>query len=109
MQKFQWRGTNYEAIVKAVNPKYRKRDVYLSSAESVSMYNMNWEGGSINEYYKVELVGTKYFATKIAAPSNPWRAPASQNFELKGRIVVQGGMFCGKEATLHIFVEGEPK
>ena len=111
MQKMKWRGTNYEAIVRCLHNNYKKRDIYVCQAKSVTLHDLNWGGGSRNEYWQVELIGTQYVATKIGDNHTaPWNnKDEGKRIELNGKIIVQGGTFCGKEATLFVYVEGEPR
>lgn len=93
-------------IVKATFPDYRKRKVYLRAAENVTLYDLNWSGGTRAEYRTCTLDGRGIGNTSAYSQLAPWNnyaegktLPIPQGF-----AVVRGGHFCGKAATLAIMV-----
>ena len=85
---------------------YRKRKVYIRAAESITLYDLNWSGGTRNQYAVFTVDGQ---AGPTAAKYNqlaPWANPA-EGASLpipEGFVVVESGHFCGRESTARIHV-----
>jgi hypothetical protein len=94
------------AIVRATFPKYNKQKVYIEARETVTLHDLNWGGGTRNEYRACTLNGV---ATGNLARWNqvaPWNNTA-EGMTVPvpaGVVVVRGGHFCGKESSLCIIV-----
>ena len=99
--------TTVRRIVNATFPSYRKRKVWVRASESVSIYNLNWDGGSRNEYRACSIEGRAGGSLDRFKDYAPWDPRQIHNQSvplLPGAVVVQGGTFCGKDATLTIHV-----
>jgi hypothetical protein len=96
---------DFQAIIRATFPQYKKHSVYLSAAESVSLSSLNWSGGSRSEYRACTSDG-KPIPNKfnMSAPA-PWENPFEglQCNIPQGVCIVSSGFFCGKQSTLHIY------
>lgn len=93
-------------IVRATFPKYRKRKVYLRAAETVTLQDLNWSGGTRSEYRACTLDGRSAGGSAEYSQLAPWNNPA-EGVTLpipQGMVCVRGGYFCGKESTLSILV-----
>ena len=94
------------AIVAATFPAYRKQKVYIKASESVTLHDLNWGGGTRNEYRAATIHGVE------AGNLSRWNAVAPWNNSAEGMsvpvpvgmVIVQGGCFCGKDSTLSIHV-----
>ncbi len=95
---------NYKHIINATFPGYRKRKVFISYRNKVSLYGLNWSGGSRLEYEACTIEGKPLPRKVNMSTPAPWVNPyEGQEIEIpKGMVVVSGGCFCGKPATLHI-------
>jgi len=97
-----------KAIIAATFPDYKKHDVYVGAAEKVTLHDLNWSGGSRSEYRACTIDGKPTENKYAAAMHVP--APWDNMFEGKtvdvpeGFVIVRGGYFCGKTATLFINV-----
>lgn len=94
------------AIIRATFPGYKGRKVAIRPVESVWFHDVNWSGGSRNQYRACTLDGRpteKQPDTGARAPwDNPYdglRVPTAQGF-----CIVEHCMFCGKDLGLRIYV-----
>lgn len=102
------------AIVRATFPGYKRKKVYVRASETVSIYGLNWEGGSRNEYRACTVNGVHTGGMDEYHQYAPWDSRQVHNAQVPiptGMIVVQGGHFCGKESilTLHVNPADMPK
>ncbi len=92
--------------MKTLFPGYRKRAVNVVAGTKVSFYDLNWSGGTRNEYTIVDLAtgDTKSFGrwNQIAPWNNPYEG-ATVDLPV-GFAIVETGFFCGKEKTARILV-----
>lgn len=93
------------AVVRAVDPSYRKPKAVVRVGETVTLSGTYWSGGTRSTYTAVSL------ATKQSsgAPQyNPpqFGGPASDPIVTlpEGAVIVETGTFCGKKATAVINV-----
>ncbi len=85
---------------------YRKRAVYVCPTTRAVISGVNWSGGSRSVYHGVDLAsGHIQTAAHFGQPA-PWANP----FEgatidiLPGKALIETGTFCGKAATMRIYV-----
>jgi len=93
-------------MIRALFPDYRKRQIVVWPTETVTIYDLNWSGGTRAQYHAIDLVSgqLKSFAHWSSPP--PWDNPhegARVNL-LPGYAVAKTGDFCGKTATLYLYV-----
>lgn len=95
-------------IVRATFPNYRRKRVWVRAAESITLSGLNWDGGSRDEYRACSIDGKQGSGVTTGILSTP--APWNNQFEGKsvpipqGYVIVRGGTFCGKDATLCLHV-----
>ena len=95
-----------KSIINATFPDYRKRNVFIKESDTVTFYDVNWSGGTRSEYRACTIDGKPLQTMVNMGGPAPWANP----FEgLKvnippGMVVVSGGHFCGKVATLSITI-----
>jgi hypothetical protein len=90
-------------LVLAADPSYKKKSVFVSSSETISIGGTYWSGGSKSTYHAVKLdtlavlQGKQFNPPQFGGPAvNPEVAiPA-------GVAIIETGIFCGKTATAHI-------
>lgn len=86
---------------------YTKRDVYVKLTDKVSLYNLNWDGGSRYTYTALTIDGGRVAgSTEKYSMMAPWNNPA-EGMTMpvpSGYVVVQTGHFCGKQATAYLYV-----
>ena len=94
------------AIVKATFPDYRRKQVRVQASETVTFYELNWSGGTKNEYRACSIDGRQSSAGPDMGIAPPWANPhEGKTIELPaGYCVVRGGHFCGKISLLTIYV-----
>ncbi len=93
-------------IIDATFPDYKKRKVYVSASESVRLYGLNWDGGSRSQYRACTINGEtngKHIDMSRQAPWNNQYEGLEINIP-PDCVIVSGGVFCGKTATLHLHV-----
>jgi hypothetical protein len=94
-------------IISATFPGYRRKKVWINATDEVSIHNLNWDGGSRNEYVACTLEGRRLGDLNAYHALAPWdrrqihgeRVPIAP-----GCCIVQGGTFCGKPSMLTIYV-----
>jgi hypothetical protein len=93
-------------IINATFPDYRKRSVYIKERDSIALYGLNWEGGSKSEYRACTINGKPLQNAVDMSFHAPWNNPyEGATIPIpEGYVVVEGGYFCGKKATLSITV-----
>ena len=100
------KSKDVQSIVSATFPNYRRQKVYIEPCTSVTLRGLNWSGGTKAEYRACTVDG-RSLANKI-----DMGAPAPWNNQYEGLkiilppdvLIVQGGHFGGKTATLRIYV-----
>lgn len=96
--------TQVKALAKALG--YRKRNVYVRATEEVTLYDLNWSGGSRNEYYAVRL---EDLAAKSAPQMND-KSPWTNHYEgakvplVPGMAIAITCQVCGAEGHMTICV-----
>ena len=90
-------------LVKEAFPDYRGRKFYVQPVESVTFHDLNWGGGTRNEYVLVEL-GSGKTASLPHAP--PWRNPIEgQTVAMRpGYAVAKHADFCGHDCGITVLV-----
>ena len=86
---------------------YRKHKVIVILSDSVTLHNLNWDGGSRREYTALTLDGLRVTGnTDKYAMMHPWNNPAEGVCMplMPGFVVLSGGTFCGKPATMTIYI-----
>ena len=96
------RRSSLRDIVRCALPDYRGRRETLIALGSVSLYNLNWDGGSRNYYTAVRLADG---ATSTVSPVAPWyETREGATIEVPpGFVVVESGYFCGKPSAVHVY------
>lgn len=95
------------AIVEATFPDYRRKTVSIKASESVELHDLNWSGGTRNEYRAALLDGSASGGSTL--PYSHLH-PDQNHAEGKsvpvpqGAVLVRGGSFCGKPSMLTIYV-----
>ena len=90
-------------LVREAFPDYRGRKFYVHAAESVTFHDLNWGGGTRNEYVLVEL-GSGKTASLPNAP--PWAQPLEgQTVAMRpGYAVAKHADFCGHDCGITVLV-----
>lgn len=100
------KSKDVKAIIKATFPNYRKRDVYVKETDKVTLWDLNWSGGTRSEYRACTIEGKPLQNAVDMSLRAPWDNPY-EGKEIKipeGYVVVEGGHFCGKPRNLYINV-----
>jgi len=82
-------------------PDYKGRKFYLEFKDRITVYNLNWSGGSKNEYAFFRADNKKAFVP--ARP--PWDNPFErQAFDLSPEVlVVEHCIFCGRDMGITVY------
>jgi len=88
-------------IVSAVFPEYKGRKFWVVYAESVTLHDTNWGGGTRNFYRGLNRTG------EIRSPfvPSPWVNPfEGAKIELTAEVLlVEHSIFCGKDLGVTIY------
>lgn len=93
-------------VVDATFPQYKGRKIALEPARSVNLNDLNWSGGTRNQYRTCTLDGLAVGGSDRYALMAPWANPA-EGVTLSlppGFLVVRHGMFQGRDVGLTIYV-----
>ena len=95
---------NFKTIIKATFPNYRKRSVYIQQSDNITLYDLNWSGGTKSEYRACTIDGRPIENKVNLGGPAPWDNPyEGKKINIPpGCVVVEGGHFCGKERMLYI-------
>lgn len=95
-----------ETLVKATFPEYRGRKFKVVAAEKVGLYDLNWSGGTRNQYRACTVTGHSTGGSDRYNAMAPWNNPAEGAMLPVpiGCVVVRHGMFCGKDLGLTVYV-----
>ena len=93
-------------IVMATFPEYRKREVRIEPRDNVTFYDLNWSGGTKNEYKACHISGATNTRKLDMGRPAPWNNPY-EGLTIQIPIdclIIRAGYFCGQESMLTIFV-----
>lgn len=96
-----------EPIITATFPGYTGKKVQVMAAESVTLRDLNWSGGTRSQYAGCSLETGR--ATGNASAGNaaaPWANPYEGAVVplVAGMALVEHCLFCGKDLGLRIYV-----
>jgi len=99
-------GDMVAPMVRATFPAYRGKKFQVVAAESVTLQDLNWSGGSRSSYRACTLSGQALGGTDRFALMAPWLNPAEgQTLPIvPGACVVQHILFCGEDHGLRLYV-----
>lgn len=85
---------------------YRKRNVRVCAAESVTLLDLNWSGGTRSTYTILTMTGEPVSSTARYSALTPWDNYAEgKSLPIpEGFVVVETGFFCGKQSTARIYI-----
>ena len=94
------------AVVNATFPNYKGRKFRIQPAEAVGFYDLNWSGGTRNQYRACAIDGSPIDSKYNLNSPAPWNNPfEGKRIELPMDVViVEHSMFCGKDVGLRIYV-----
>ena len=90
-----------QPIINASFPDYTGRKITLKFTETVCFYNLNWDGGSRNEFAAVAADGRHEVSDAPAPWNNPIegkRVSIPQNV-----LIVEHTYFCGQDCGITIY------
>jgi hypothetical protein len=93
-------------IINATFPQYRGRKVKVVASESVTLHDLNWGGGSRNQYSACTIAGEWTGNTSRFNACAPWvnHAEGASIPIPAGHIVVEHSIFCGRDCGLRLWV-----
>lgn len=96
-------------LVNATFPDYKGRKFKVVCASTVTLYNLNWDGGSRNVYRTCTTEGQQLGTSARANAAAPWNNPAEgKTLPLpQGAVCVMQSDFCGKDCGLTIYINPE--
>jgi hypothetical protein len=100
------RKSDVAAIVKATFPNYKGRKFAVRPSETVMFTDLNYSGGTRNQYRACTLEGEAIEAKHNVNAPAPWHNPfEGKRIELPaGNVIVEHAMFCGQDCGLTIYV-----
>ena len=104
--KVSAKDPSIKRIINATFPSYKKHNVYLNPTMSVTLHGLNWSGGSKSDFEACTIEGKSLPVKHDMSAPAPWENPfEGKTIELpENTVIVEGGVFCGKQATLMINV-----
>ena len=89
-------------IVKSAFPEYTGRTFRLSTTGHLLFHDLNWGGGTRNQYYAVPLAKDGMANALPSAP--PWNNPIEGKIIdiPQGWVVCEHSIFCGKDTGITI-------
>lgn len=90
-------------LVQAAAPDYKRTTVRLWPAESVTLHDLNWSGGTKSSYVGLTLQGERLGDTTKHEMQFMPRAEGETLPIPEGCCVIRHGFFCGKVSQLYIY------
>jgi len=91
---------------------YRKQNVQIVAAETVTLHGLNWDGGSKSEYHAVNL-DTLAMTSPDLGREHPWfnRYEGAKVQIPPNHAVIRTGIFLGQTAmmVIHVHPSNVPK
>lgn len=96
----------FRGIIMATFPEYRKRQVIVKITSSTELLGLNWSGGTKRVYHACTINGQPIVEKVAMDLHHPMNNPfEGKRVEIpEGVVLVEGGWFCGKDATLIVYV-----
>lgn len=95
-------------LVAATFPQYKGRKIVVEPATEVCLYDLNWSGGSRNQYHACDLTGAPLGSMDRWNATAPWvwvNAAEGKSIPLPpGAVVVRSTIFSGTDCGLTIYV-----
>ncbi len=95
-----------DVLARATFPEYKGRKFSVIAAEQVTLHDVNWGGGSRNQYRAVTLEGQPLGSTDRFSQMWPG-SHAAEGMTLpipQGAVVVEHCIFCGKDLGLRFYI-----
>lgn len=91
-------------VIDAAFPGYTGRKVRIEFCLQVTLYDLNWSGGTKNTYAVVSNTGSGFSSRYVPAPA-PWDNPyEGMVVKLTPNIlIVEHTQFCGKDLGIRIY------
>lgn len=102
MSKIQIARSLLEPLIRATFPEYAGKTCYVEVRETISFHDLNWSGGSRNQYRACTIDGKPTGSLDKFNQAAPWNNPAegAKAQIPPGLVVVQHCLFCGKDLGL---------
>lgn len=96
-------------LVEATFPEYRGRKFQVEAACQVTLYDLNWSGGTRSVYRTCTTEGRYIGSSAKANAAAPWNnAAEGQRVPVpQGAVIVKHSEFCGKDCGLTIYIHPE--
>jgi hypothetical protein len=93
-------------LVEATFPEYTGLKFRIEAAESVTLYDLNYSGGTRNQYRGCLIDGTPAKRADHFNQCAPWNNPAEGAIIPlpEGAVIVEHSMFCGSDTGLTFYV-----
>lgn len=93
-------------LVNATFPEYTGRKFSVEAAKSVTLYDLNWGGGTRNQYRTCTLSGDKLGSADKWNAVAPWvNLAEGKTVEIpRGAAIVMHSIFCGKDSGITIYM-----
>jgi len=94
------------AIIAGTFPDYTGRKLHVEAATSVTLYGLNWDGGSRNQFRACTIAGEVTGGSDAYNAQSPWRNQGEgKTLSIpQGFVVVEHTIFCGKDCGLRVYV-----
>lgn len=96
-------------IIKATFPDYKKHNVTIWPQKTVTLHDLNWSGGTKQEYRACTLDGKSIESKYDMGKPAPWNNQfEGLTIDIPENVaIVCHGFFCGNPSTMAIYVNPE--
>lgn len=94
-------------LLEATFPEYKGRSFNVHAASSVRIYDLNWCGGTRNEYRACTLDGISSGSLEAANARHPMQNIGVEGSECaipQGFILARSGFFCGQPTGVTFYI-----
>ena len=106
MTQYHLSPSDVPNLIRGTFPTWKGKKVRLQAAETVTISNLNWGGGTRSQYRACTLSGQPTGNADAANQTAPWNNPVEgKPVQIPtGHVLVEHSIFCGKDAGLTIYV-----
>ena len=93
-------------LLAATFPNYTGRKFTVKAAASVTLYDLNWSGGTRNQYHAATTAGKPIGNGQAFNAAAPWKNNAEgETITIPpGAIVAEHSIFCGKDCGITFYI-----
>lgn len=99
-------ASEFKSICAALG--YRRKKVNICVTESVTLHDLNWSGGTRNQYSAVDLYSNEVATPNLGIPHPMFNENEGARIAMRPNVaIIQHGVFMGKPAKMTIYIHPE--